>query len=153
MRRTAAECHASVCEVRKTAKRIPHGRRQNGPCHFSLHRLFQIGLFYYPEYRRKVVDICQIWITFFAMQETLSIKVTSAEKALLKAVAARRGVKLSTLLRMGLEAVTKDIPPDESPSCYDLTARFFEEPGHIGSSGLGDLSTNKGHLKDFGASK
>ena len=85
------------------------------------------------------------------MQETLSIKVSPAEKARLKAEAARRGVKLSTLLRMGLEAVTSDLPPQESPSCYDLAARFFEEPGHIGSSGLGDLSSNKMHLNDFGA--
>ena len=85
------------------------------------------------------------------MQETLSIKVSSAEKARLKAEAARRGVKLSTLLRMGLEAVTKDVHPGTRPSCYDLAARFFEEPGHIDSSGLSDLSTNKAHLKDFGA--
>jgi len=84
------------------------------------------------------------------MQEVLSIKVSSAEKARLKAEAARRGVKLSTLLRMGLEAVTKDFPPENRPSCYDLAARFFEEPGHIGSSGLRDLSTNKAHLNDFG---
>jgi hypothetical protein len=87
------------------------------------------------------------------MQETLSIKVSPAEKARLKAAAARRGVKLSTLLRMGLEAVTKDALPEDRPSCYDLTARFFEEPGHIGSSGLGDLSTSKAYLNDFGAKK
>ena len=85
------------------------------------------------------------------MQETLSIKVTPAEKARLKAEATRRGVKLSTLLRMGLEAVTKDVPPVSQPSCYDMASRFFEEPGHIDSSGLGDLSTNKAHLNDFGA--
>ena len=85
------------------------------------------------------------------MQEILSIKVSPAEKARLKAEAARRGVNLSTLLRMGLEAVTSNVPPQERPSCYELTARFFEEPGHIGSSGLGDLSSNKTHLDDFGA--
>jgi hypothetical protein len=85
------------------------------------------------------------------MQETLSIKVSSAEKARLKAEAARRGVKLSTLLKMGLEAVTTNVSPTDRPSCYDLAARFFEEPGHIDSSGLRDLSTNKAHLNDFGA--
>ncbi len=84
------------------------------------------------------------------MQETLSIKVSAAEKARLKAEAARRGVKLSTLLRMGLESVTTGIAAQDAPSCYDLTARFFEEPGHIGSSNVGDLSTNKAHLNDFG---
>jgi hypothetical protein len=84
------------------------------------------------------------------MRETLSIKVSAAEKALLKAEAARRGVKLSTLLRMGLEAVTSTAS-SASPSCYALAARYFEEPGHIGSSGLTDLSTNKDHLSGFGA--
>lgn len=85
------------------------------------------------------------------MQETLSIKVSPAEKARLKAEAARRGVKLSTLLRMGLEAVTSNVSPAARPSCYDLAARFFQEPGHIDSSGLRDLSTNKAHLNGFGA--
>lgn len=85
------------------------------------------------------------------MQETLSIKVSSAEKARLKAEAARRGVKLSTLLRMGLDVVTSDVSPTHRPSCYDLAARFFEEPGHVDSSGLCDLSTNKAHLHGFGA--
>jgi hypothetical protein len=85
------------------------------------------------------------------MQETLSIKVTAAEKARLTAEAARRGVKLSTLLKMGLDAVTTRADSAGLLSCYDLTARFFEEPGHIDSSGLHDLSTNKAHLNDFGA--
>ena len=85
------------------------------------------------------------------MQETLSIKVSSAEKARLKAEAARRGMKLSTLLKMGLEAVTADVSPSDRPSCYDLAARFFQEPGHIDSSGLHDLSTNKAHLHSFGS--
>ena len=35
IRRTVAECHAIDRETRNPAKRIPHGRRQNGPCHFS----------------------------------------------------------------------------------------------------------------------
>ena len=85
------------------------------------------------------------------MHETLSIKVSLTEKARLKAEAARRGVKLSTLLRMGLEAVTRDVPTEDLPSCYELTAKFFELPGHIGSSGAGDLSSNKAHLNNFGA--
>jgi hypothetical protein len=99
----------------------------------------------------KVVDSCQNAITVHSMQETLSIKVSSAEKARLKAEAARRGVKLSTLLKMGLEAVTTNVSPADRPSCYDLAARFFEEPGHIDSSGLSDLSTNQEYLNDFGA--
>ncbi len=98
----------------------------------------------------KVVDSCHGRIISPVMQEILSIKVSTAEKARLKAEAARRGVKLSTLLRMGLEAVTADVSSADRPSCYDLAARFFEEPGHIDSSGLRDLSTNKVHLHGFG---
>jgi hypothetical protein len=60
-------------------------------------------------------------------------------------------VKLSTLLKMGLEAVTSNISPATCLSRYDLAARFFEESGHIDSSGLRDLSTNKAHLESFGA--
>ena len=36
------------------------------------------------------------------------------------------------------------------PSCYDLARELFEEPGRIGASGKGDLSTNKAHLASFG---
>lgn len=84
------------------------------------------------------------------MQETLSIKVSAAEKARLKALAAQKGIRLSTLIRMGLEAVARDFKPEDGPTCYEVTARFFEEPGHIGASGLGDLSSNKSHLDGFG---
>jgi len=87
------------------------------------------------------------------VQETLSIKISTAEKIRLKALASQRGIKLSTLLKMGVEAVIREIPDREKPSCYELTSRFFEEPGHIGSSGLGDLSSNKKHLDSFGKKK
>jgi hypothetical protein len=100
-----------------------------------------------------VFDFCQNQTTFSIMHQTLSIKVSAPEKARLKAEATRRGVKLSSLLRMGLESVTKGVAAQDEPSCYDLTARFFEEPGHIGSSNLGDLSTNKAHLSGFGRKK
>ncbi len=39
-----------------------------------------------------------------------------------------------------------------SPSSYDLTRDLFEKSGKLGASRLGDLSTNKAHLKGFGHS-
>ena len=41
----------------------------------------------------------------------------------------------------------------DGPSCYDLMKDLFEQPGYLGSSGLGDLSTNKKYLDDLGQSK
>ncbi|MFQ3671146.1 MAG: hypothetical protein SNJ84_06780 [Verrucomicrobiia bacterium] len=56
-------------------------------------------------------------------------------------------------MKMGLEAVIKEVPNGEKPSRYPLTSRSFEEPGHLGSSGVGDLSSNKKHLKSFSRRK
>lgn len=81
------------------------------------------------------------------MHDVLSIKVSSSEKARLRELAKIRKTSLSSLLREGLEKV---IAKSSKGSCYDLTARFFEQPGHIGKSVFGDLSTNKVRLKRFG---
>jgi len=86
------------------------------------------------------------------MPETLSIKVSSAEKARLKAAASARNVPVSVLIREGLQKVLSDSTDAEQPSCYDLVARYFEEPGHLGEGGPSDLSTNKEHLRDYGKS-
>jgi hypothetical protein len=86
------------------------------------------------------------------MQETLSIKVTLAEKARLRSLAAARGVKISTILREGIQAVAEAAPSAATPSCYQLAAKYFEKPGQIGRSGRGDLSTNKQYLRSFGKS-
>ena len=87
------------------------------------------------------------------MQETLSIKVSLAEKNRLRKLAAERGVSLSKLLKDGVEAVLSGATPAASPSCYDLVSHCFEHPGHLGASGRRDSSTNKKHLSDFGRSK
>jgi len=87
------------------------------------------------------------------MQETLSIKVSVADKNRLRKLAAERGVSLSKLLKDGVEAVISGATPSASPSCYDLVAHCFEQPGHLGASGRRDHSTNKKHLADFGRNK
>lgn len=82
------------------------------------------------------------------MQEVLSIKVSSVEKARLRKLAAAQKTSLSGLLRKSLQAATAAGYPEAS--CYDLCAHYFESPGSIGSSGMRDLSTNKARLKNFG---
>ena len=84
----------------------------------------------------------------FSMQEVLSIKVSSEEKARLRKLADAQNLSLSGLLRKGLQAATAAGFPEAS--CYDLCARYFESPDGIGSSGMRDLSTNKARLKNFG---
>ena len=86
------------------------------------------------------------------MTETLSIKISSADKARLKAMSETRNVPISALVREGLEKVLAEAMPSESPSCYDLVSRYFEEPGHLSQNGPRDLSSNKEHLRDFGKS-
>jgi hypothetical protein len=84
--------------------------------------------------------------------ETLSIKISSADKARLKAMSKARNVPLSALVREGLEKVLAEASTPESPSCYDLVARYFEEPGRLSEGGPSDLSTNTEHLGDYGKS-
>ena len=87
------------------------------------------------------------------MQETLSIKVSSVEKDRLRKIAAERGVSVSALIKEALQAVTRGALGNPSPSCHDLVAPYFEQPGHLGASGKRDHSTNKRHLAGFGKSK
>lgn len=84
------------------------------------------------------------------MTETLSIKISSEEKSRLKAISQARGTSISSLIRESVRRVLDESAPEESPTLYDRFHHLFEEPGHIGSSGLGDLSTNKKHLEGFG---
>jgi hypothetical protein len=39
------------------------------------------------------------------------------------------------------------------PTCFELTRDIFEELERHPGSGLGDLSTNKKYMEDFGKSK
>jgi hypothetical protein len=86
------------------------------------------------------------------MSETLSIKITSSEKARLKALAAARNIPVSDLIREGLHKVLSETADSEQPSCYDLFATDLENLWSQGGSGIGDLSSNKTHMKGFGES-
>ena len=86
------------------------------------------------------------------MSETLSIKVTSAEKARLKAVASARKVPVSDLIRESMHKVLSDTGDSVQPSCYGLFAKDLEKLWTQGGSGISDLSSNKIHMKGFGES-
>lgn len=84
------------------------------------------------------------------MTETLSIKLSVGEKAQLKSIAKARKTSVSALLREGLQKVLEGDESGTAPSCYDLMARYFEESGHLGESGLGNLSSDKSRLENIG---
>jgi hypothetical protein len=85
------------------------------------------------------------------MTETLSLKVPTAQKARLKALAAKRGTPLTRLMLDALEALSKESAATAPVSCFDLTHDLFEKPGKLGASKEGDRSTNKLRLRSFGA--
>lgn len=77
--------------------------------------------------------------------ETLSIKVSKAEKNLLRQCAQSRGQTPSSLLRDALRSVI------ESPRAGK--ASLLEKHGHLLAHldrGPGDLSTNKARLSGYG---
>ena len=84
------------------------------------------------------------------MSETLSIKVTSAEKARLKSVASTRNVPVSDLIRESLRKVLSETGDSGQLSCYDLFAKDLENLWAKGGSGISDLSSNKTHMRGFG---
>lgn len=84
------------------------------------------------------------------MATVLSIKVSNSEKERLRRMAARRKVSMSALLKQGLTVVLEDEETEVAGSCYEQAAEYLEAPGLIGSSGRGDLSHNKEHLRGFG---
>ena len=82
--------------------------------------------------------------------ETLSIKISKDDKARLRQLALQRKVSLSALLREGLENVVQDDTDKGKTSCYSRAAKYLEHATGLGASGLGDLSTNKKRMADFG---
>lgn len=99
-----------------------------------------------------VVDSCHPRLTVKRMSGTLSIKVSSAEKARLKAVASARKVPVSDLLRESLRKVLSETGDSGGISCYDLFAKDLECLWTRGGSGISDLSSNNMHLRGFAES-
>lgn len=79
--------------------------------------------------------------------KTITVKLPDELAVRLEKRAARLGVSKSALLRESLERVFgEDSVVEEEPSAYDVMKNGF---GCV-KSGMGDLSTNPGHMKGFG---
>ena len=77
---------------------------------------------------------------------TITCKVSEKLNAQLEALARRRRLSKSAILREALESKTKASAKSAAPSAYDLVK-------HICGSlrGPKDLSTNRRHMRGFGA--
>jgi len=87
------------------------------------------------------------------MIETLSIKVPSAKKARLKALANKRKTTLTSLMLEALDRLSRESETIAPASCFQLTHDLFDTPGKLGASDQGDRSVNKQRLKSFGRSR
>jgi Ribbon-helix-helix protein, copG family len=77
---------------------------------------------------------------------TITCKISEKLNAHLEALARRRHVSKSAILREALESKTKGSAKSAAPSAYDLVAHLC---GTL--RGPKDLSTNSKHMKGFGA--
>ncbi len=87
------------------------------------------------------------------MKETLSIKVPKAQKARLRALAAKRKTSLTKLMLDALEALADESSRVAEASCFDLARDLFDTPEKLGASREGDRSTNKQRMKSFGTKR
>lgn len=81
---------------------------------------------------------------------TISIKVSKAQKARLRALAAARKTTLTRLMCEALEVLAREGDAVAPASCYDLTRDLFESPASLDGSREGDRSINKRRLVAFG---
>ncbi len=78
--------------------------------------------------------------------KTVTVKLPESLAARLDAMAKRHQSSKSVLIRDALEAFLQDGKRASNLSCYELTSDLA---GCL-SSGVGDLSSNKKYLEDFG---
>jgi predicted DNA-binding protein len=86
------------------------------------------------------------------MMETLSIKVPTAQKTRLKALASKRKTTLSSLMLDALERLSRESEAVSPVSCFELSRDLFEKAQNLGASKEGDRSVNKKRLRSFGRS-
>jgi uncharacterized protein (DUF1778 family) len=87
------------------------------------------------------------------MTETLSIKVPTAQKARLKALASKRKTTLSGLMLQALEKLARESDVVSPASCFELSHDLFEKAENLGASKEGDRSVNRLRLRSFGRSR
>src|SRR5205807_1571091 len=84
------------------------------------------------------------------MTETLSIKVPTAQKARLKALASKRKTTLTRLMLQALERLSRESEATSPVSCFELTRDLFEKAESLGASKEGDRSVNKLRIRSCG---
>jgi hypothetical protein len=84
--------------------------------------------------------------------ETLSIKISAAEKDRLRRVAELRAVSMSQLLREGLHKVLDWEEGQEGDANKREVMRILEKHWASAPDGPEDLSTNPKYMEDFGRS-
>lgn len=86
------------------------------------------------------------------MTQTLSIKISIAEKEQLRRIAELRSVSMSHLLREGLQNILDGVGEPGADATKRKVMRMLEDHWATAPDGPGDLSTNKEHMKGFGRS-
>ena len=78
--------------------------------------------------------------------ETLSLRITKAERRALRERAKREGISQGSLVRRALRAYGVTPEPDAGRTGYDVIKDLVGK----NRGGSKDLSTNPAHLKDYG---
>jgi hypothetical protein len=78
--------------------------------------------------------------------ETLSLRITKAERRALRERARREGISQGSLVRRALRAYGVTPEPDAGRTGYDVIKHLVGK----NRGGSKDLSTNPEHLKDYG---
>ena len=78
--------------------------------------------------------------------ETLSIRLSKAERGALRTAARRGRISQGQLVRRALRAYGVGPKEQPAPSAYDLVKHLIGK----NKDGPGDLSTNPRHLENFG---
>ena len=87
------------------------------------------------------------------MTETLSIKVSKAQKVRLQALARKRKTTITRLLLEALENLLRESEVAAPVSCFELSRDLFQKPENLGASKEGDRSINKLRMRSFGRSR
>lgn len=78
--------------------------------------------------------------------ETLSLRITKAERRALRERARQEGISQGSLVRRALRAYGVTPEPDPGRTGYDVIKHLIGK----NRGGSKDLSTNPEHLKDYG---
>lgn len=96
--------------------------------------------------RRKVLLLSRIGITIFDTMTTITCKIPESLNAELEAVAQRKDISKSEVVRQAIEANLEEDKRRGALSAFDV----MQDACGIIKGGPRDLATNPRHLKGFG---